>query len=508
LKCTCKAFALLLLVCGGARSALSALPVEEHLLDNGMQLLIVEDHTSPRFMGAWVAHVGSANERPGITGLTHLLEHMMFKGSRAIGTTDLERDLELIELQEELKDRMRERSRDLRWEVRRGFYETLKEAQRNDHRYKTMEAEFQRLVEEQQAVMVGNEYAQIMQRNGELFGNAFTSEDMTAYFHVMPANRIELWFWMQSDRLLNPVFREFYNERSVVYEERRMRTESTPTGVHEEALNALFWQAHPYSWPVLGWPSDVSELSLAQAEEYYRTYYGPANLTAIVAGDVDPAQVVELGERYFGRLPARDDPPPLVTLEPPQIGEKRYNGTADVNNSISMLFHCGGFKHRDSAALVVLDALLNGPTGRLERRLVQEGAVAVRAYTHYEPGKYGGMFGLRAEAVEGVSHAELEEAVLAELDRLAVEEVGERELQKVKNRYLVDAYREERDMIHRTFVLIGNAGMGDWREAEALRERIQEVRPEGLRRVADGIFRPENRTVACWSREESEEREQ
>lgn len=489
-------------------TAQAALPVKEHMLDNGMRLLIIEDDTSPSFIGAWVAHVGSSNERPGMTGLTHLLEHMMFKGSNIIGTRNLEKDLDLIARQEELKDAMRRLDRDFRWDVRRGKVATMDEARAASQEYQDLEAEFQVLVEEQRENMIPNEFDQIMQKNGELFGNAFTSQDMTAYFNVLPANKLELWFWMESDRLDNPVFREFYAERSVVREERRMRTESSPTGIHDEAVNASFWQAHPYHWPVIGWSSDVENLSMQQATDYYRTWYGPGNVTAIVAGDVKEKEVLKLAKTYFGRMEAREDPPDIVTLEPEQVGEKRYTGEADVNPTVHMMYHCGGFGHVDSPGLQVVSELLSGDTGRLQRKLVQETKLAVNAYAYYERNKYGGIFHLEAEASDGVHHEAIEDALDEELRRLIEEVIDDRELQKIKNNYLVDVYREERNPIRGAFALIMNDGLGDWRELDRFRGRILDVTPEELASVSAQTFQPEKRLVTWWIRKDAGEGEE
>ncbi len=481
-------------------TAQAALPVTEHVLDNGMRFLIIEDHTAPTFMGAWVAHVGSSNEMPGQTGLTHLLEHMMFKGTRVIGTKDLDKDLNLLARQEEVMQALRERSRSLLLEVRQGLKASLAEAQKADAECARLEEEFKKLVAEQRENMIPNEFDQIMQKNGELFGNAFTSQDMTAYFNVLPANKLELWFWLESDRLINPVMREFYAERDVVYEERRMRTEATPIGIHEEAVNSIFWQASPYHWPIIGWPSDVAELSMSQAEAYYHTWYGPGNITGILAGDFKTADAIRLAERYFGRMEARPAPPALVTLEPRQLGEVRYTGEAEINPTVNLRYHCGGFKHKDSGALEVLASLLSGDTGRLQRRLVQEGKVAVRAWAYFERMKHEGAFQVEAEAAQGVDNAALETALDAELRRLVDESVPERELQKIKNTYFVDTYREQQSPVRAAFELISNAGMGDWREQEAFSRRIQAVTAEDVKRVAGELLRKENRMVTWWVR--------
>ncbi len=482
--------------------ACASLPVHEVMLDNGMRFLFIEDHTSPSFMGAWVAHVGSSNERPGITGLTHLLEHMMFKGSTTIGTKDLTQDLELMAGQERIQAQITERMRLLREQVRQGLAPELREAVAADSMVQRLQAEFQALLDRQREIMIPNEFDQIMQKNGELFGNAFTSDDMTAYFNVLPANKLELWFWMESDRLMNPVFRELYAERDVVYEERRMRTESTPTGIHEEAISSIFWQASPYHWPIIGWSSDVSSLTMTQAQDYYQTWYGPGNVTGIVAGDIDLEQAKRLARTYFGRMKPRPAPPDVVTLEPRPLGESRYSGAADINPTVNLRYHCGGFKHVDSGVLEVIASLLSGDTGRLQRKLVQDGQQAVRAYAYYERKKLDGVFHVEAEAAGGVSLDDLETALDVELGRLATETVPERELQKVKNGWLTDSYRDQQNSIRAGFNLISNAGMGDWREHEAYARRIQTVTTQDVQRVAAQLLVPDNRLATWFTRKE------
>jgi predicted Zn-dependent peptidase len=491
--------ALLVLLLPAARAAL---PVQEHILSNGMRFLIVEDHSAPSFMGAWVAKVGAVNEPGGQSGLTHLLEHMMFKGSRTIGTRDLDRDLELMAQQELLKARMREITEELRWQVRRGELESLPAAQKAHPEFQGLMEEFHLLVEAQRENMIPNEFDQILKRNGELFGNAFTSKDMTAYFTVLPANRLELWFWMESDRLLNPVFREYYAERDVVREERRMMVEADPTGIHSEAVDAMLWQAHPYRWPVIGWESDVEELTMTQAEAYFHTYYGPGNVSALLVGAVDGARVVELAERYFGRLEPRQAPPALVTLEPEPRGVKRYIGEAETNPTVVLLATVGGFGHAQSGAWQMMASLLSGDTGRLQRRLVQEQGLAVNAWAYYNRMKYGGEFHLQAEAAEGVPLEALEAALVAELERLASEPVPGRELQKVKNNFLVGAYREEQNPIRAGFSLLMSEGMGDWREAEAFRERILAVDAAAVAQAAAPVADPERRLTVWYTRAE------
>ena len=296
-------FAVALLFCAALPLQAQKVPVVEKNLANGMRLLLVERHDEPTVAGGWVAHVGSSNERPGITGIAHLFEHMMFKGTPTIGTKDYKKDLEIIAAQERVRDEMRQEERKMRAEYRRGEIDDLLKPENKTPRYRELEKEFNKLIAEQREILVKNEFDRIYSGAGGSGMNAFTSEDMTAYFITVPANKLELWMWMESERILHPVFREFYAERDVVFEERRMRTESTPLGKFEEEFNAMFWESSPYAWPVIGWPSDIPAISKAQADEFYATYYSPQNITLILVGDFEPAKAEALVKKYFERIP-------------------------------------------------------------------------------------------------------------------------------------------------------------------------------------------------------------
>ena len=203
-------------------------PVTEHTLDNGMRVLLVERHDDPTIAGGWVAHVGSANERPGITGIAHLFEHMMFKGTPTIGTKNYEKDLEIISDQEKIRSQMREEEAKMRQAWREGKLDDITKPENQTPRYRELEKKFNELIAKQREILVKNEFDRIYTMGGASGMNAFTTADLTGYFVTVPANKLELWMWMESERILRPVFREFYAERDVVFEERRMRTESTP----------------------------------------------------------------------------------------------------------------------------------------------------------------------------------------------------------------------------------------------------------------------------------------
>ncbi len=482
--------------------------VQEHFLGNGMKLLLIPNHLSPTVSCGWVAHVGSANERPGITGISHLFEHMMFKGTHVIGTRDYEKDVRLIEEQERVQDEMRAELSRMRAQQRRGELADMTLPEAKSERYRRLEARFDSLVAEQRANMVKNEYDKIFSRNGATVTNAFTNNDVTFYVETLPANKLELWFWMEADRLKNRVFREFYSERDVVYEERRRSVESTPTGKYQESFDAVFWDASPYAWPVLGWPSDVAMITKAQADEYYDLYYAPQNITAVLAGDFDPEQVLPMAEKYLGSIPRGARPAPeMITMEPRQLAEKRFYGEAETNPGVTARWHTVASMHKDEAALEVLAGLLNGSSGRLQRNLVLGDGPATEASAGNRTLKYEGLFEIEAKCKDGRTPEQLEGAIHAEIEKLKQAAVPEDELQMVKNRYLASNYRQ----LTTNFQLMLRYGyadaIGDWRDADRADQQVQAVTAADVQRVARTYFTKENRAVAIWTRKAGTEPE-
>lgn len=476
-------------------------PVEEHTLSNGMKLLMVERHHSPAIAGGWVARVGSVNERPGITGIAHLFEHMMFKGTPTIGTSDAKRDAEIIEQQEQVRNAMRREEGIMRLALRRGEIDDLAKPENKTKRYRELETQFKDLIAAQREVLVKNEFDRIYTTAGASGMNAFTSNDMTGYFITVPANKLELWAWMESERLLRPVFREFYAERDVVFEERRMRTESTPLGKFQESLEALFWESHPYGWPVIGWPSDIPAITKAQADEFYALHYAPQNITLILVGDFETERAIQLCERYFGRIPRGErEAPEVVTLEMKQKVEKRMNAEAEANPQVDILWHTPAAGHPDSHALEVLAAVLSGRSGRLHKALVLRDEVATSSFAQQMSRKYAGMFNIGGEAKEPNTPGEVEAAIYFEVDRLKNEPVSERELQKVKNNFAAMAVRRTSSNFHLLVQLIQYEGVGDWKSINNEIPNILNVTAEDVRRVAGKYLVKENRTVATYTR--------
>ena len=493
--------ALVLLLLLLPRVQAQEVPVIEKYLSNGMRLLMVERHDEPSISGGWVAHVGSSNERPGITGTAHLFEHMMFKGTPTIGTKNYKEDLEIIAEQEQIRDQMRQEERKMRAEYRLGEIDDLAKPENQTPRYKELLKEFNKLIAKQRTILVKNEFERLYSAQGGSGMNAFTTEDLTAYFITVPANKLELWMYMESERILHPVFREFYAERDVVFEERRMRTDSTPLGKFEEELNAMFWESAPYSWPVVGWPSDIPSISKAQADEFYATYYAPQNITLVLVGDFKPEQAEQMAQKYFERIPRGTKPiPDVVTLEVKQLAEKRMYAEAEANPQVDILWHTVPFKHKDSYALHILGQILSTRTGRLYKGLVLGSGVATDTYAYQDCQKWAGYFDAGGEARQGHKPEEVEQGIYDNLERLKHEPVPAEELQKVKNNFAAAQYRRLSANSHILYQLMVNDGEGDWREINAADPKLQAVTAADIMRVANKYFTKENRTVAIYTR--------
>lgn len=498
-------FCLLAILLSALTAAAQKVPVQEILLDNGMRLLLVPRKGDPNVAAGWVARVGSVNERPGITGLSHLFEHMMFKGTHAIGTKNIEENLRLIKEMDAVRADLRREEQSLILKARLGSIADAKDPKFRSERHKELLAKFNELTKREKDLMVKDEFDRIYTTSGGSGMNAGTSNDFTVYFINVPANKLELWFWMESDRLRNPVFREFYSERDVVHEERRLRTDSTPTGKFNELYDSMFWQSSPYGWPVVGWPSDLEGITREEALEYFAVNYAPNNLTACLVGDIDPARAVELAKQYFGRLPRGPrEPEPVRTSEMPQLAEKRMVAYAETVPQVRVRYHTVAEGHPDDFALDILGSVLSGRTGRLYKSLVLQQAIANSAFASHDGRKYEGLFELSSVAKPGKTPEEVEQALYKEIERLQKELVDGKELQKVKNQYAANDFRGLQSNFGLMVQLLLRDNNRGWETLNTDPARFQAVTAEDIRRVANTYFKPENRTIAIYHTKKAE----
>lgn len=474
------------------------------ILDNGLKLLLVERHEQPIVAAGLFYGVGSVNDPAGKSGIAHLFEHMLFKGSRTIGTSDYQREHPLIEQQDALRAQMSAEMNRMRLMKRRGQIDDVLDPEQWTPEYAALKKRYDGLLEDQRQYIKNNELANLYSTNGGAGLNAGTAEDMTLYFVQLPANKLELFFWIESDRMADAVMREFYVERENVREERRLRTESTPTGKFNEAFEALFWQTHPYGVPVLGWASEVESITRDDVRDFYRLYYTPNNARLVLVGDFDSARAVSLARRYFGRIPwGAPEPPPLITEEPRPIAERRFYAEAETNPRVRVRYHGVAIGHADEAALDVLAELLSGKTGRLYKRLVTtEDAAIGQPRAGNRSRKYAGYFEINVTVKEGRTPEEVEQFVLEEIDKLREGEITEYELQKVKNQVLSSSVRRLKNNMGLMFQLGVYDTWLDWSYINQAPHRMLQVTADDVRRVVKEYFDAEVRTVAIYRTKE------
>ncbi len=472
----------------GAAAQEISLDVTEQTLENGMKLLIVPRRTSFTFSAYLRFKIGSAQEQAGKTGLSHMLEHMMFKGTRLIGGVETEAEEPILAKLDGLHQELQK----------------LQEAERSPFmpkdpsRRMALEKEIGETTAGLKRFIIPNEYWQIYQRHGATGLNASTSRDGTQYYVSLPSNRLELWAFVESDRIKNPVLREFYTERAVVHEERRQRYEANPEGALVESLFAFAFVAHPYRNPVIGWPSDIESLLRPDAMRYFKRFYAPNNAVAVLVGDLDPTSTARIVEEHFGSIPPQPLPEPRITQEPPQRGERRVSIRFDAQPRMMIGYHTPALGHPDTYALQVAAAIMGtGRTSRFYRGLIDgkrlASSIEMPSIPHRDPGL------LIISAVPRAPHTleELEKGIDAEIERLKESGVIDRELQRVRNQLEADLVRSLQSPASLAAHLgAAQALTGDWRYILESRKRLKAVTADDVQRVVKAHLTTENRTVA------------
>jgi len=469
--------------------------VIEHKLANGLTLLMVERHQTPVVSINMTFGVGGVNEQVGQTGLAHLYEHMAFKGTRTVGTKNYEKERPILEELSRVGTELEERQRGLARRTTDGPASPEETAA-----IEALQKRFTALQEQAAQFVMGNEIALLYQRHGGIGLNASTGKDLTRYMISLPSNRLPLWAALESDRMANPVLREFYKERGVVMEERRLRNDDSANGLLFETFTSAAFRAHPYGIPTIGWESDILSLTPAEAEAFFKTYYGPGRATIAIVGDVNPKEVIALIERTFGTIPAAPPPPQIVTVEPPQRGERRVEVEFDAEPSVAIGYHKPALGHADDYVFDVIDAVLSdGLTSRLYTKLVREKrlAASIGSDANYPGVRAPNLFILTATPLAPHTTAEVEAAIYEELERLKTEPVSAKELEKVINNLdadLVRALRSNGGLASQ--LALFQTVAGDWRYALRSRDKIAAVKPADIQRVATRYFTKSNRTVA------------
>ncbi len=453
-----------------------------------MTFLFLERRQSPTV--AFVVHypVGSVNERPGHTGAAHVLEHLLFKGSREVGTRDWPAESVLMDQIDRTRD-------SLVAETGARFPDSARAAR--------FDSSIAKLEDDARIHIIPNEFNQILSTAGARSLNATTSHEATSYFVELPANRAQLWFALESDRAANPVFREFFTELDVVREERRMRLEASPGGVLEAALLAAAFQEHPYGVPVAGRASDLERLGRPQVEDFFRAHYGAQNAVVAVVGDLDAGQAASWADEYFGGIPSGPPAPPLPPPEPEQAGERRVTVEFDAEPRMAIGWKAVSRSHADAPALAVLAALLTGGrTTRLYQRLVARDRSAVHVSARLGPGSaHPGLF--IVSAVPRAPHApgDLERAVYEEIGRIKAAPPEPAALARIRNQLRAGEYRRLSSNLELASQLAeSEAALGDWRETFRWSRRISQVAPADVQEAATRYLVESRRTVATMVR--------
>lgn len=456
--------------------------VTEFTLDNKIKFLVLENHQAPTISFTTYVDVGGANEPNGKTGVAHFLEHLAFKGTDEIGTTNYQEEKVILDELDQV-------------------FEQIKQAKStgDEAQLAELETRFQELRQKAKKFVKTNEFGQIVEIEGGVGLNATTSADATIYYYNFPANKLELWMYLESERFLHPAFRAFYSEKQVILEERKMRTDNSPIGKMVESFLDMAFTQHPYKRPVIGYETDLVNLTREDVSDFFDTYYGGSNLTIAIVGDVNPPQVKKMAEEYFGRFPVTAKPAQLGITEPPQRETKEVVVEYPSQPWYFEGYHIPDFNHPDYVIYSMIGSILsNGRTSRLYESLVEEQKIALAAagITGFPGDKYPNLMLFYGMSAPDHTLAELETALHQEIERLKTEPVSADELERVKTQSRASLLR----------AVDSNAGMakllteyqaktGDWRNLFNRLDAIASVTAEDIQRVSQKTFIPENKTV-------------
>ncbi len=482
---------LLSLVPVAGRSADLEGRVQKHVLDNGLKILVMERTSSPT-VTLYIRHrAGAVDDEPGSTGTAHLLEHLMFKGTETIGSRDYRTESLLLERVEAIGtelDQLRKRT-----------------GSQDASKIKELEQAMASTSKEADALCIKNEIDRLYTENGARRHNASTGQDLTSYYVSLPAGRVELWARIESDRMMHPVFRDFYAERRVVMEERRQTVESQPGRILTERFLSAAFSAHPYGRPIIGNEADLRFLDIRKAREFFKKHYAPDHTVIAVVGNVSSSTLVPMLKRYFGQIPAVNRTMQALPREPLQTAERRIEVRLKASPELLIGYHKPSLPSFDDTVFDLIEALLSkGRTSRLYRSLVERQQIAdkVNAVNGFPGNLHANLFLISASPRSGHTAREVEKALYEEIEKLKDNPVPEAELEKVRNQMRMDYLRD----------MESNSGMagklsyyeaiaGDYRYFVRHLDTIDRITPADIMKTARKYLRLENRTVAVLERE-------
>ncbi|MEL6442312.1 MAG: pitrilysin family protein [Cyanobacteria bacterium J06621_8] len=456
--------------------------ITEFSLDNGLKFIVLENHDAPVVSFVTYANVGGVDEPDGQTGVAHFLEHLAFKGTKQIGTTNYPAEAKKLKELDVLFRQMQQAEES-------GDEAKLAQLEK---KFAATQAAASKYVEQ-------NKYGEIVDTAGGVGLNAATSADYTSYFYSFPSNKLELWMSLESERFLEPVFREFYEEKQVILEERRLRTDNSPIGQMIEAFLDKAYTTHPYKRPVIGYQEDIVNLTRDNVREFFQAYYAPNNLTVAIAGDVEPETVQKLAKTYFGRFPTQAQPPLVEIVEPPQTETKEVTVNFPSQPWYLEGYHIPALTDPDYPVYEVISQLLSsGRTSRLYKSLVENKQVALTAqgFSGFPGNKYPNLLLFYALTAPGVDVGEVATDLRAEIERLKTEPVTLEELEQVKTQLKAGLLRSLDSNLGMARILTEyEAKTGSWRNIFTEITKLEGITPEDLQQAAQTTFTADNRTV-------------
>ncbi|XGV98452.1 MAG: M16 family metallopeptidase [Leptolyngbya sp. BL-A-14] len=456
--------------------------ITEFRLDNGLKFIVLERHQAPVISFLTYANVGGADEPNGKTGVAHFLEHLAFKGTTRIGTTDYKAEAPLLDK----LDRLAEQIQSAKAEGEKAQSDKL-------------QAEFAQVEAAAAKLVKQNEMGRIVEQAGGVGLNANTSTDATRYFYSFPSNKLELWMSLESERFLDPVFREFYKEKDVILEERRLRTDNSPIGQMVEAFSDVAFKVHPYGRPVIGYNKDIQGLTRKDVQTFFDTHYAPNNLTIAIVGDVNPKEVKRLAQLYFGRFKAKPAPPEVVAAEPAQTEPREVTLRLETQPWYLEGYHRPALKHPDDAIYDMIASILSdGRTSRLYKSLVEKQQVALNAtgFSGFPGNKFPNLMLFYALTAPGHTVDEVADALRVEIDRMKTEPVSAQELDRVKTQARAGLLRSlDSNMGMAQALLEYEVKTGTWRNLFKQLDAIAAITAQDIQRVANATFVPQNRTI-------------
>lgn len=458
--------------------------ISEFTLPNGLKFILLEDHSVPIASFITYVNVGGSDERIGIYGISHFLEHMAFKGTSEIGTTNYEAEKKIFAKMDAIFDKIL---------VEKGSINP------DEKKIKAYNDELEKLKEEASKYVVDNEYDKLLDRNGSNGMNAGTAKDMTMYFISLPSNKLELWAYLESGRFTDPVFREIYKERGVIQEERRVRTENTPTGKLIEELLALAFKDHPYRVNGVGPMSNIDNITRMDMIDYFQTNYTARNMVIGVTGDIYPDQLKKIAEKYFSKLRPGKKNYRILTKEPKQIGEKSISVYEDSQPVVAVAYHIPSMLHEDFVKFNVLDNILTrGRSSRLKKKLEidDKTAMGIFSFAGFPGSKYPSLYLIFSMPNSGHTNDEILTAIDEEIEKIKNGSITEEELLSAKTREKVSILRQLKSNRGLLMGLLQSETiLGSWQKAFDELEDIEKVTTDDIKNLVEKYLTTSNRSI-------------